>query len=195
MNDFLIHRGAPALDGPMVAFGPESPSWPQLVVPASLARTVTYTSNPLTVVLECRFDQDKLQLKKVQIENFEGFVSSRDLTQLKLPVLMRAVALESIPGSGDFLALAKTKLSNPQLLRENLLLLAQVYWLENVTWGSPRKTIMEFADCSRSTASEYIRLADKAFGLPKERLETFDPYKARRFGEEKWLIPDPDSHD
>jgi hypothetical protein len=196
MEDFWVHKRGSNADGDRIAFGPKPRDGePTLTIPKELTRRVTYRSNPLTLNLTCSYAEDKLQLVKVEIANFEGFISTRELLQLKLPAVMRHIALEAVGNAPEFIEYARNHLRTPSSLRSNLKVLAQLYWLETVTWGTPRKTIMEMSGCSRSTANETISLAEKEFELPKERTETFDPNKTRKIAEDAWLIPDPDAQD
>lgn len=188
-----MHRPGPGADGELVGFGPlVDGQTNRLLIPSHLKRRVTYSDNPLTVAIECRYEEDKLQLVKVEIQNFNGYVSTRDLLQLRLPAVMRQVAVESVVGREAFLGSASALLNSTAGVRENLRLLAELYWLEAVTWGTPRKAIMEISGCSRSSANEYITLASKKYSLPKERTEPFNPQKARKFGEDSWIVPETD---
>jgi hypothetical protein len=189
MSEFIVHKPGPFADGDLVPFGPSiEGQYGGLSMPSSLNRRVTYSDNPLTVAIECRYEEDKLQLVKVEIQNFNGYVSTRDLLQLKLPAVMRQVAVESVLGREVFLSRASSLLHSPAAIKENLFLLAQLYWLEAVTWGTPRKAIMEISGCSRSSANEYIKMAAKQYPLPKERAEPFNPEKTRKFGDDSWLV-------
>ena len=196
MEDFWVHKKGLRADGERVAFGPKhDETGIELTIPKELTRSVTYRSIPLTVDLTCSYAEDKLQLVKVEISNYEGFISTRELLQLKLPAVMRSISLEAVGNVDAFMSYARKRLESPSSLKLNLKVLAQLYWLEAVTWGTPRKTIMEMSGCSRSTANENITSAEKEYALPKERTDTFDPNKTRKIGEDAWLIPDPDSQD
>lgn len=196
MEDFWVHKKGLGNDGERVAFGPnQGEGGVALTIPKMLSRTVTYRSIPLTVELTCSYSEDKLQLVKVEISNYDGFISTRELLLLKLPAVMRAIAIDAVGNVDEFMVYARKYLESPSSLKSNLKVLAQLYWLEAVTWGTPRKTIMEMSGCSRSTANENITLAEKEFSLPKERAEAFDPNRTRKIGEDSWLVPDPEAHD
>lgn len=182
MNDFLVEKTVGSVDGPLVHFGLDlGLDGLGLAIPSALTRSVKYRNIPLTVIVHCRFSDDKLQATKVEIENLGSeFISTRDLMQLKLPAVMREIALGAIPNSRTLMEVARKQLESASSLKDNLALVAQTYWLEAVAWGTPRKTLMEIASCSRSTANEYISLAAKDFRLPKERTDSGKQSKANK---------------
>jgi len=150
-----------SVDGELVEFGPlDQVEAKKLAIPASLTRVVSYPELSLVIELSCTFTGDRIEITKMVIESSGSFIATRDLTQLALPAVMRAIALESIPGSSYW-----TSPSNDSVT-ENRAFLAQLYWLEHVSWGSPRATIMTLTSWSRTNANWHIKKLAKEFELP-----------------------------
>lgn len=151
-------------DGPLVAVGPAAAQVEKvLLIPQFFERRVTYSEPSLVVTLQCEFSGERYEIRRITVEGSGTFVSSRDLTQMKLPALMRAMALEAVPDaafwSRELQKLAAEKSSNYSFL-------AQVYWFETITWGNPRMEIMQWMGVARTTANENIRKLAKLFSLP-----------------------------
>jgi hypothetical protein len=197
VSEFQVQPPAPFADGPKVSFGLEMKGFGfSLTIASELKRLVTYSNIPVSLFLECRYEVDKLRLVRVEVQNVEGkYISTRDLMHLKLPAILREISLGAVENAHTFMGHARKTLNSPASLRNNLDVLAQLYWLEVVTWGTPRKTIMELSGCSRSTANECITLASKEYRMPNERIDDFDPLKPRKIASDTWLIPYPEADD
>lgn len=163
MTDYVI-RPARAEEGPKVRFGPEiGPGQRPLEIPSYFSRAVEYPSFPFSLELTLSFDGDKVQITRLLAESINGHIGSRDLTQLSLPAVTRdaarAAVADSAFWSGAFKDQAEHKNSDFHFL-------AQLYWFEHVTGGSPRLVIQDFLGCKRTTANYYIRLVGSQFALP-----------------------------
>lgn len=154
-------------DGQLIPFGPVDPETKrQLHILETFTRAVTYEDMPFRLVLGCVFDGEKIQVQKLTIEGMGAFVTSRDLTQLALPSVIRQVGMSVIPESEFWTQDWQDANSVKEGLKANSYFLAQMYWMEHATWGSPRVTIQNYLQCQRTTANYYIRLAANIVGLP-----------------------------
>lgn len=152
------------LDGALVNVGPNSGvAFGSLQIPSTFERQVVYKAPSLVLTVKCAFSGERYEISKMTIEGRGDFVTSRDLTQLKLPALMRAMALAAIPDSFKWTEENKAAALE---VDANRAFLAQIYWFETVTWGNPRQEIMNWLSVSRTTANEQIRKLAKEFKLP-----------------------------
>ena len=151
-------------DGEVVSFGPPSSlvRYP-LEIAKQFTRSVSYKDMGISLEIDFLFDGDKVQIGRLVADGGVGYVASRDLTQLSLPAVTREAAISAIPNAkfwlDDYKKIQFDKASD-------LTLLAQLYWFEHVTWGSPRVAIQEFLGCKRTTANYYIRLVGALTPLP-----------------------------
>jgi hypothetical protein len=124
---------------------------------------VEYLSLSINLELTFGFDGDKVQITRLLAEAMNGHIGSRDLTQMSLPAVTRDAARAAVTDSkfwsGDFNKQAEQRNSDFHFL-------AQLYWFEHVTGGSPRLVIQDFLGCKRTTANYYIRLVGSQFSLP-----------------------------
>lgn len=157
-------------DGPLSTFGPqvEDPA-PRLQIPVAFQRAVTLDDPPFELVVSFRFEGDRIELNRLAIEGER--ITPRDLGRLGLPAIVRAAGIDAIPDGDQWTvfvesakALEDARRSGPS--DATLLEVAQYYWFDHVTWGSPRSTIMTFWDISRTTANDWIRKASKLFPMP-----------------------------
>jgi len=151
-------------DGAVVSFGPPTSLVKHPLAIAQLfTRSVSYDDMAMSLEIDFSFDGDKVQIKRLVADGGVSYVGSRDLTQLSLPAVTREAAISAIPNSkfwlNDYKKIQFDKASD-------LTLLAQLYWFEHVTWGSPRVAIQEFLGCKRTTANYYIRLVGALTSLP-----------------------------
>jgi hypothetical protein len=87
-------------DGKAVDFGPFDPeTGTQQSIPSSLTRKVVYPELGVSAMVECVFTGDKLEIQRISVENNGKFVSTKVLTQLALPAVIRAIAVEVIPNA------------------------------------------------------------------------------------------------
>lgn len=171
-ENFTISR-ADVKDGKMVTFGPIDPeNMKRLSIPKTFTRFVDYTDSSLAVELQCVFDGEKIQVSRISVANSGGFVTSRDLTQLSLPAVIRQIGLEVIPDSEYWTQEWQDANSIKHGLKYDSWFIAQLYWFEHATWGSPRVAVQEFMGCKRTTANYYIRLAGEKTALPGQHKKT-----------------------
>jgi len=163
MTDYVI-RPTQTEEGPKVRFGPEiGLGHRPLEIPLYFRRAFEYASFPFSLELTFSFDGDRVQITRLLAESKTGHIASRDLTQLSLPAVTRDAARAAVTEpkfwSGDFKGQAENKNTDFHFL-------AQLYWFEHVTGGSPRLVIQDFLGCKRTTANYYIRLVGSQFALP-----------------------------
>jgi hypothetical protein len=150
-------------DGKRVNFGPfDHETGTQQSIPSKLTRRVTYPELEIAAVVECIFTGDKLEVQSIKIESDGKFVSTKVLTQLALPAVIRQIAIQEVPDSQLWAQLDK---DNPHKLIGPTFL-AQVYWFEHISWGSPRGSIMNYMSWSRTNANFHISKIARNFGLP-----------------------------
>jgi hypothetical protein len=161
-TEFSI-RGDRREDGPLVSFGPlDAVTASQLAIPGSLVRRVSYPALALEVELSCAFTGDRLEIVKMTIVSQQSYIATKDLTQLALPQVIREIVCESVPNSDHWLIQNTNSLNHPR----SDAFLAQLYWFEHVSWGSPRATLMTFMGWSRPYANTRIKKISKEIKLP-----------------------------
>lgn len=150
-------------DGRRVDFGPfDHETGTQQSIPSRLTRRVVYPELEVVAIVDCIFTGDKIEVQSIKVENDGKFVSTKVLTQLALPAVIREIAIQEVPNSKLWAKLdadAPRKLTGPTFL-------AQVYWFEHVSWGSPRGSIMNYMSWSRTNANFHISKIARNFGLP-----------------------------
>lgn len=154
-----------AAQGPLVALGPRDPSTGlQLQVPSVSEWEVAYSAPDILVTIECVLLDNRLEISKLTVRSEVGsFLTSRDLTQLNLPSVLREIGLRAVPNADHWNAsLEANKLER----RTNSEYLAQLYWFEYLTWGSPRQVLMDYLQVSRTTANSHIRKFAAQLPLP-----------------------------
>lgn len=150
-------------DGQRIEFGPfDQESGTQQSIPSTLTRRVIYPELGVSALIECIFTGDRLEVQSLSVQNSGKFVSTKVLTQLALPSVIRAIAMEVIPNARIWASLD----SNEILKKEGPTFLAQVYWFEHVSWGSPRGSIMNYMNWSRTNANFHISKIARNFPLP-----------------------------
>lgn len=158
-------------DGPLVAFGPnDAAAGFRLAIPGSLVRKVSYPSLALEVELNCAFTGDRLEIVRMTIASRQSFIATKDLTQLALPQVIRRIVCESVPNSDRWL-IHDANSFNQSRSEE---FLAQLYWFEHVSWGSPRATLMTYMGWSRPYANTRIKKIAKEFALPGAHADSRD---------------------
>lgn len=152
-----------AEDGQRVEFGPfDHETGTQQSIPSTLTRRVVYPELGVSALIECVFTGDKLEVQSLSVQNNGKFVSTKVLTQLALPFVIRAIALEVIPNARIWAFLDSNEIQK----NEGSTFLAQVYWFEHVSWGSPRGSIMKYMSWSRTNANFHISKIARQFQLP-----------------------------
>lgn len=151
------------VDGKRQDFGPDNPQMgTQASIPSTLTRKVIYPELEVSALIECVFTGDKLEVQSLNVQNNGKFVSTKVLTQLALPAVIRAIALEVVPHAKLWVNLD----TNEYPKNDSPTFLAQVYWFEHVSWGSPRGSIMRYMDWSRTNANFHITKIAKLHALP-----------------------------
>jgi hypothetical protein len=150
-------------DGKSVVFGPyDQETGTQQSIPSRLTRRVVYPELEVAAVVECIFTGDKLEIQSLDVQSNGKFVSTKVLTQLALPSVIRAIALEVVPNAKLWAELKADKQVKPV----DPIFLAQVYWFEHISWGSPRGSIMTYMNWSRTNANFHISKIARNFPLP-----------------------------
>lgn len=150
-------------DGPLTQVGPTMPNLSvQLEVPSTLTREVFYGKDEPRVLIELVFSGERLEVKRLTAHSETGFVTTQFLTQLGLPRLIRQIGVETIPNCSTWIPSE----GQEGMGIESYNYLAQLYWFEHATWGSPRVAIMKFTGWSRANANWHIRKIRKQFLLP-----------------------------
>lgn len=150
-------------DGSFVDFGPfDQESGLQARIPSELTRRVRYPELGVIALIECVFTGDRLEIQSVSVQKDEKFVSATALSQLSLPAVVREIALQVIPNA----KLWVVSDDNQKPRSTGAIFLAQVYWFEHVSWGSPRGSIMKLMNWSRTNANFHISKISKETRLP-----------------------------
>ena len=156
-------ESAGKIDGKRVEFGPyDHETGTQQSIPSRLSRRVVYPELGVAAVIDCVFTGDKIEVQSIKIENDGKFVSTKVLTQLALPAVIREIAIQEVPNSKLW---AQLDGDNPHKLTGPTFL-AQVYWFEHISWGSPRGSIMNYMSWSRTNTNFHISKIARNFGLP-----------------------------
>lgn len=165
-NSLQIEKTATE-DGPFVFFGPKDPeSKRQLCIPATFERLIWDQDRGLNLVLSCAFQDNKVAVTRICISSLPGEqISSRAIAQLGLPTMIRAVT-ESVVPDWSFWSLGLAKQPSVQPQEQNFAYLAQVYWLEHISHGAPRQTLMNALQMPRSTCNVLLRSIKQRFDLP-----------------------------
>lgn len=157
----LESAGVP--DGGLVDFGPfDQGSGSQPSIPSRLTRKVTYPELGVIAMVECVFTGDRIEILSISVQKNERFVSATVLSQLSIPSVIREIAIQAVPNS-QLWALAG---EDQERRYESQAFLAQVYWFEHVSWGSPRASIMKYMNWSRTNANFHISKISREVELP-----------------------------
>jgi hypothetical protein len=156
-------ESAGVADGKPVEFGPfDHETGTQQSIPETLTRRVIYPELGITALVECILTGDKLEIQTICVQNSGKFISTKVLTQLALPAVIRAIAIEVVPNAELWAHLDSSDI----LKHEGQTFLAQVYWFEHISWGSPRGSIMAYMNWSRTNANFHISKIARKFPLP-----------------------------
>jgi hypothetical protein len=165
---FTINR-TEVVDGPLVSFGPIEPdSEIQLAMPSRFERRISYQGKNLELVITCEFAGDKVAVRSLRLTNTDGGgVGTRDLTQLSLPSLVHQISLSVIPNSQHWTKPLSNEAASWAELRTSDVYVAQVYWLEHVSHGNPRATLMQYFGMPRSSCNLLLRKLRLKFKMPR----------------------------
>ena len=155
-------------DGALVPFGPQDPvtAW-QLEIPKTFTRKVKYEDLGLEATLSCHFNGQKVEINSLRVYSAGQEVTSRSLTQLSLPEVIHQASLGAIPNSKNWDFSNKKKRLEYGQVDSKSIFIAQLYWLEHVSWGAPRAAIMEYLNAPRPTVNQWLREFKKHGFLPK----------------------------
>ena len=163
MEDNVDIRTTDRADGPFTLAGPEMPDLKfQLVVPTALEREVLYGQDEPRLTLRLIFSGERFEVSQLTAHSETHFVTTQFLTQLGLPRLIRRIGIETIPNTSTWIPAD----GEDGMGVESYDYLAQLYWFEHVTWGSPRAAIMRYTGWSRANSNWHIRKIRAKFQLP-----------------------------
>ena len=148
-------------EGKKIPFGPDTDDVIQLELPKIVTRSVDYEDLGFKVDYTFAFDGRTLKLDSMSIFELtakEG-LSTRALTQLRIPEVMQGIVYEYNP---VLATTVKRGVKTPGVL-------AQIYWAEFVCNGSPRKAVMEHMGWSRTNANYHLTKLEKAGLIPADR--------------------------
>jgi len=164
MDELPIIQKTETPDGPLVTVGPIGAEHSvQIKVPSTIRRKVTYHRMPLVIVLDVVFSGERLEPSGLQLLAGDGFITTQSLTGLGLPRIIRAIATREVPDSSHWLPV-EDHLPDRDASYEYL---AQLYWFEFLSWGSPRAAIMAYTGWSRANATLQLRKIAAKFPLPR----------------------------
>jgi len=154
-------------DGFLVPFGPLDPDtgW-QLTIPKTFTRKVWYEHLGLDVKISCTFTGQKVEIRSLSVNSESQEITSRALTQLSLPEVIHEATLSAIPESKRWDLINKKARLEYGSVDSKSLFIAQLYWLEHVSSGTPRAAIMEYLDAPRPTVNQWLREFKKSGNIP-----------------------------
>ena len=154
-------------DGLLVPFGPLDPDtgW-QLTIPKTFTRKVWYEHLGLDVKISCSFTGQKVEVRSLSVNSEGQEVTSRALTQLSLPEVIHEATLSAIPESKRWDLINKKARLEYGSVDSKSLFIAQLYWLEHVSSGTPRAAIMEYLNAPRPTVNQWLRELKKLGFIP-----------------------------
>jgi hypothetical protein len=154
-------------DGELVTFGPiDEKTGKRLAIPRRFSRIVRIEDLKFQLQLWCEFSDDRIEVRKLCIEADGGEIASRKLLQLGLPAIIRELAFEVIPDARFWTVEGQETKLEWNAINTQPEFLAQMYWFEYVSWGSPRQEIMRFLGMKRTAANALIRRLARHIGLP-----------------------------
>lgn len=153
-------------DGDLVEFGPyDGDASMQLRIPETFERNFAYSETGVTACVSCRFTGERIEVVKLAVTPQLGSgLKTRDLLSLGLPAVIRSMAEDVIPDWGYWKRWDDD--ASWTGLKVNDEFLAQLYWLEHVSGGNPRKTLMSYLALPRSTTNLLLRRLKATYPLP-----------------------------
>ena len=167
MSSPVLIEKTSTVDGALVYFGPIDPeSKRQLAIPVTFERQISDQVRGLTLTITCQFVGDKVEVTRLNISADRlGTISSRTIAQLGIPGLIREV-VKAVTPSWEFWLGSGNEDDHLDVSKTNYAYLAQVYWLEHISQGTPRQTLMSMLKMPRSTCNVLLRKIKNDFGLP-----------------------------
>jgi hypothetical protein len=135
----------------------------KLLVPESLTRIVSYGSEFPSLEVDLIFFHGRYEVKNLNVLGGKAAVSSHFLTRLALPKLIRQIAVSAIKDSAYWTTDRPSGMIDPAEIDDYLV---QLYWFEHLSWGKPRRAVMEHMFWSRSSANYHLRRIAKSYYLP-----------------------------
>jgi hypothetical protein len=164
---FIENTGEP--DGELVSIGPDGGVLKRrLLLPLTFNRKVFLGSRNLEMTIQCELFGERYEAKSVNVQAADGFVSTRDLTQLGIPRVIRSIASDLVPNFVVWTALGMRGSPLIEELRQDHIYLAQMYWLHNAVHGKPRIELAEALGISKSTSNVLLRRIEETIPLPRE---------------------------
>lgn len=174
MLDVLLLQRTEVADGPLVQLGPSGGVLNRsLLLPSTFSRAALFSSNNLKVTISCELVAEKYEVKSVSVEALGGYVSTRDLTQLGIPRIIRQVATDLVPDFKFWTAQGMKENGYYESIRNDFVYLAQMYWLHTAVHGKPRIEIAEALGISKSTSNVLLRRIESEVPLPRETCTSF----------------------
>jgi hypothetical protein len=175
MLEILMLQKADVPDGALVEVGPRDGVLGRpLLLPSTFTRNAFLSSNKIKMTLECVFSGERYEVKSVRVESLDGYVSTRDLTQLGIPRVIRSLAPELVPNYEVWTAEGLKKEPKFMFLKHDYGYLAQMYWLHSAIYGKPRLEITNALGISKSTSNVLLRRIEEEIPLPRENSSKTD---------------------
>ena len=169
MHEVLFVEKTEEPDGALVSIGPDGGVLKKrLLLPLTFTRKVLLGSRKLEMTLQCELFGERYEARRVNVQVPEGFVSTRDLTQLGIPRVIRSIASDLVPDFAVWTALGMRGSPLIEELRQDHIYLAQMYWLHNAVHGKPRIELAEALGISKSTSNVLLRRIEETIPLPRE---------------------------
>jgi len=127
-----------------------------------MTRRVVYSGESPEVELSLVFSGERLEISRLLATSGDTFITTQFLTQLALPKVIRSIGAEAVPHRENWMP----KDGHSGLGLDSYDYLAQLYWFEHLTWGSPRLALMNYMGWSRANTNWHIRKIRKNFPLP-----------------------------
>lgn len=142
-------------------------------LPARFTAEVDYVERPIHVQIKASFDGvSRVRADQVSVKRINGeSVTAEDMASLQLAAVMAEVVWSAGTRSPVPSVVSVGRRSPDGADEEELLTVAREYWREYVSWGSPRRRIMEMFDAPRTTANRWIRRARELYPLPGAHAE------------------------
>jgi hypothetical protein len=157
------------VDGPLVFFGPtDRESQIRLAIPSTFERKVRFEDKDLELVISCEFEGEKVAVRGLRLTTFAGgSLGTRDLTQLGLPNLVHEICVSVIPNADYWMNPLSMEATSWDELKTSDIFVAQVYWLQHVSHGNPRATLMSYFGMPRSSCNLLLRKLKLKFEMPR----------------------------
>lgn len=140
-------------------------------VPGSIQRSVRHRYLSIEMLFGCVVSGYRIEIVKSTFSGEGLFIATRDLNQVLLPNVIRALACAFIPGS-EVWAKATTQAGKSSPRSSEFI--AQLYWFERLSWWRPRSAVMDFMNWSRTNSNWHIKKLIRLFPLPGAHAHPID---------------------